>query len=110
MGRARGHVRFEQVSFSYNARIPALKRVTIDAAPGQITAILGAPGSGKSTIVHLLPRFYDVTEGRITIDDKDIRDFTLNSLRRNVGLVQQDGYLLSATIRDNIAYGAVDAS
>ena len=110
MGRAQGHVRFEQVSFSYNARIPALKQVTIDAAPGQITAILGAPGSGKSTIVHLLPRFYDVTSGHITIDGQDIRDFTLQSLRRNVGIVQQDVYLFSATIRDNIAYGAVDAS
>src|SRR6267378_3354581 len=69
LGRAQGHVRFEHVSFSYNARIPALQQVTIDAAPGQITAILGAPGSGKSTIVHLLPRFYDVTSGHITIDD-----------------------------------------
>jgi ATP-binding cassette subfamily B protein len=110
LGRARGHVRFEDVSFSYKARIPALQQVTIDAAPGQITAILGAPGSGKSTIVNLLPRFYDVTAGQITIDGQDIRDFTLNSLRRNVGIVQQDVYLFSATIRDNIAYGATDAS
>ncbi|MGH8067318.1 MAG: ABC transporter ATP-binding protein [Candidatus Entotheonellia bacterium] len=110
MARARGHVRFEEVSFSYDARIPALKQVTIDAAPGQIIAILGAPGSGKSTIVNLLPRFYDVTVGRITIDGQDIRNFTLPSLRRNVGIVQQDVYLFSATIRDNIAYGATDAS
>jgi ATP-binding cassette subfamily B protein len=110
MGRARGHVRFEDVSFSYNARIPALTHVTIDVAPGQIIAILGAPGSGKSTVVHLLPRFYDVTTGQITIDGQDIRDFTLHSLRRNVGIVQQDVYLFSATIRDNIAYGALDAS
>jgi ATP-binding cassette subfamily B protein len=110
MGRAQGHVRFENVSFSYNARIPALKQVTIDAAPGQITAILGAPGSGKSTIVNLLPRFYDVTAGQITVDGQDIRDFTLHSLRHNVGIVQQDVYLFSATIRDNIAYGAMDAS
>ena len=110
LGRARGHVRFEDVSFSYNTRIPALQQVTIDAAPGQITAILGAPGSGKSTIVNLLPRFYDVTAGEITIDGQDIRDFTLHSLRRNVGIVQQDVYLFSATIRDNIAYGAMHAS
>jgi ABC-type multidrug transport system fused ATPase/permease subunit len=110
MGRARGHVRFEQVSFAYDARIPALKRITIDAAPGQITAILGAPGSGKSTIVNLLPRFYDVTAGRITIDGEDIRQFTLHSLRRNVGIVQQDVYLFHATVRDNIAYGAIHAS
>ena len=109
-GRVRGHVRFEQVSFAYEARIPALQQVTIDAAPGQITAILGAPGSGKSTVVNLLPRFYDVTAGQVTIDGQDIRDFTLQSLRRNVGIVQQDVYLFSATIRDNIAYGAVHAS
>jgi len=110
MGRPQGHVRFEDVSFSYDARIPALQHVTLEATPGQITAILGAPGSGKSTIVHLLPRFYDVTAGRITIDNVDIREFTLESLRRNVGIVQQDVYLFSATIRDNIAYGATHAS
>jgi ABC-type multidrug transport system fused ATPase/permease subunit len=110
LGRAQGHVRFNNVSFSYDERIPALKQVTLDAPPGQITAILGAPGSGKSTVVSLLPRFYDVTGGQITIDGKDIRDFTLQSLRRNVGIVQQDVYLFSATIRDNIAYGSVNAS
>jgi ATP-binding cassette, subfamily B, multidrug efflux pump len=110
MGRARGYVRFHEVSFAYDARVPALRHITIDAPPGQIIAILGAPGSGKSTIVNLLPRFYDVTAGRITIDGKDIRNFTLHSLRRNVGIVQQDIYLFGATIRDNIAYGAIDAS
>jgi len=110
MGRAQGYVRFDGVCFSYDARLPALKHVTLAAAPGQIVAILGAPGSGKSTLVNLLPRFYDVTAGRITIDGQDIRNFTLQSLRRNVGIVQQDVYLFSATIRDNIAYGAVDAS
>ncbi len=110
MGRAKGHVRFHQVAFSYDRRIPALRQVHVDAAPGQMTAILGAPGSGKSTIVSLLPRFYDVTEGRIMIDGTDIREVTLESLRRNVGIVQQDVYLFSATISDNIAYGAVDAS
>jgi len=110
LGRARGHVRFDNVSFAYTAGIPALKQVTLEALPGQITAILGAPGSGKSTIVHLLPRFYDVTAGQIRVDGQDIRDFTLHSLRRNVGIVQQDVYLFSATIRDNIAYGASKAS
>ncbi|MGE3535980.1 MAG: ABC transporter ATP-binding protein [Candidatus Tectimicrobiota bacterium] len=110
MGRARGQVRFENVSFAYTPASPALRQVTLEAAPGQMTAILGAPGSGKSTIVHLIPRFYDVTGGRITIDGQDIREFTLQSLRRNVGIVQQDVYLFSASIRDNIAYGAVDAS
>jgi ATP-binding cassette subfamily B protein len=111
MGRSQqGRVQFNDVSFSYDDRTPALKHVTIDAAPGQVTAILGAPGSGKSTIVNLLPRFYDVTEGHIAIDGEDIRNFTLQSLRRNVGIVQQDVYLFSATIRDNIAYGAVNAT
>jgi ATP-binding cassette subfamily B protein len=110
LGRARGRVCFHDVSFSYDARLPALQHVTLAAAPGQMTAILGAPGSGKSTIVNLIPRFYDVTAGQITIDGQDIRDFTLHSLRRNVGIVQQDVYLFSATIRDNIAYGARQAS
>jgi ABC-type multidrug transport system fused ATPase/permease subunit len=110
MRRPRGHVRFDNVFFAYDGRIPALQEITIDAAPGQIIAILGAPGSGKSTIVNLLPRFYDVTAGRITIDGEDIRNFTLQSLRRHVGIVQQDVYLFSATIRDNIAYGAISAS
>ena len=110
MGRAKGSVRFENLSFSYDDRLPALKNVSIVADPGQVTAILGAPGSGKSTIINLLPRFYDATEGRITVDGRDIREFTLDSLRRNVGMVQQDVFLFSATIRENIAYGATDAS
>jgi ABC-type multidrug transport system fused ATPase/permease subunit len=111
MGRSQhGRVQFNDVSFSYDEHTPALSHVNIDASPGQITAILGAPGSGKSTIVNLLPRFYDVTEGHIDIDGEDIRSVTLESLRRNVGIVQQDVYLFSDTIRDNIAYGAVNAT
>ena len=110
MARSEGYVRFEEVSFSYDDRIPALSGVNIDAPPQQVTAILGAPGSGKSTIVNLLPRFYDVNVGRITIDGADIREFTLESLRRNIGIVQQDVFLFSATIRDNISYGVVNAS
>ena len=109
MGRAEGHVRFDDVSFSYDNQAPALRRVNISVPPGSVVALLGAPGSGKSTVVSLLPRFYDVTGGHITIDGKDIQDFTLASLRRNVGIVQQDVFLFSATIRDNIAYGALDA-
>jgi ATP-binding cassette subfamily B protein len=110
MGRADGYVRFNDVSFSYDLRSPALKHVNISATPGKVIAILGAPGSGKSTIVSLLPRFYDVTEGQITIDGQDVRDFTLASLRRNVGIVQQDVFLFSATIKDNIGYGVANAS
>ena len=110
MGRATGHVRFEDVAFSYEDRAPALRKVDLDAKPGQVTAILGAPGSGKTTVVSLLPRFYDVTSGKITIDGSDIRDFTLQSLRHNVGIVHQDVYLFSASIRDNISYGVVGAT
>ena len=110
MGRAEGHVQFRSASFAYDARSATLQGVDIDAEPGKVTAILGAPGSGKSTIVNLIPRFYDVTGGQVTIDGDDIREFTLESLRRNVGIVQQDIFLFDATIRDNIAYGVSNAS
>ena len=110
LSRAQGTVRFEEVSFEYVPGAPALSNVTVTAEQNQVIAILGAPGSGKSTIVNLLPRFYDVSKGRITIDGTDIRDVTLKSLRHNVGIVQQDVFLFSATIRDNIAYGVTDAS
>ena len=108
--KVRGHVLFDRVSFKYDAASPVLHDVSFEAKPGQVVALLGATGSGKSTIVHLPPRFYDVTEGRLLIDGTDVRDVTLESLRRHVGIVQQDVFLFSATVRDNIAYGAVDAS
>jgi ATP-binding cassette subfamily B protein len=110
LGDARGHVRFEGVSFAYEAVSPVLRHIDIEAKPGEVVALLGPTGSGKSTVVNLLPRFYDVTDGRITIDGTDIRDVTLASLRRNIGIVQQDVFLFSATVRENIAYGAVGAS
>lgn len=110
MQQARGQVSLQDVSFAYDRHVPALKHITLQAVPGQMIALLGAPGSGKSTLVSLLSRFYDVTAGQICIDDQDIRDFTLHSLRRHVGIVQQDVFLFSATIRDNIAYGATDAA
>lgn len=106
----RGHVRFDNVSFSYDAISPVLRGIDIDAQPGQMIALLGPTGSGKSTVVNLMPRFYDVTGGSISIDGIDIRDVTLASLRRNIGIVQQDVFLFSATVRDNIAYGATHAS
>jgi ATP-binding cassette subfamily B protein len=106
----KGHVRFENASFSYDSISPVLNGVSLEARPGELVALLGPTGSGKSTVVNLMPRFYDVTGGRITIDGADIRDVTLTSLRRAMGIVQQDVFLFSATIRDNIAYGAVDAS
>ncbi|MCS6802650.1 MAG: ABC transporter ATP-binding protein [Chloroflexota bacterium] len=104
-----GHVRFEHVSFGYDERTTVLKDITIEARPGEVVALLGATGSGKSTITLLLPRFYDVTAGRITIDGYDIRDVTIHSLRRQIGIVLQEPFLFSATIRDNIAYGREDA-
>ena len=105
-----GHIVFENVGFSYDAISPVLRGVDIEAKPGEVIALLGPTGSGKSTVVNLMPRFYDVTEGSIKIDGVDIRDATLKSLRENIGTVQQDVFLFSATIRDNIAYGVVDAS
>lgn len=104
-----GAVRFEDVSFGYDPSAPVLKHVDFSVEPGQLVALVGGLGSGKSTIAHLIPRFYDVTGGRITIDGTDIRDVTLESLRKTVGIVQQHTFLFSATIRDNIAYGTVDA-
>jgi len=102
-------VRFENVSFSYESAAPILKNINFSVQPGQLVALVGALGSGKSTIAHLIPRFYDVSSGSIAIDGIEIRDVTLDSLRRNVGIVQQDTFLFSATIRDNIAYGAANA-
>src|SRR3990170_1779845 len=105
-----GLVKFEDVSFSYDSHGTVLKDVDFEAQPGQVIALVGASGSGKSTIANLIPRFYDVTGGRITVDGIDIRDLTLNSLRRHVGIVHQDAFLFSATIRENISYGRPDAS
>ncbi|MCH8283171.1 MAG: ABC transporter ATP-binding protein [Chloroflexi bacterium] len=106
----RGHVVLDHVSFRYDAASDVLIDISVEVQPGQVVALLGATGSGKSTIVHLLPRFYDVTGGRVLIDGMDVRDLTLQSLRNNVGIVQQDVFLFSATIRDNIAYGAINAT
>ncbi len=106
----RGHVVLDHVSFRYDAASDVLIDISVEVQPGQVVALLGATGSGKSTIVHLLPRFYDVTGGRVLIDGMDVRDLTLESLRNNVGIVQQDVFLFSATIRDNIAYGAINAT
>jgi ABC-type multidrug transport system fused ATPase/permease subunit len=110
LGKVKGQVTFDNVSFSYNHSDAALKNVSFDVKPGQMVALIGRSGSGKSTIVNLLARFYDVTSGRILIDGTDIRDVTLSSLRKNVVAAQQDVYLFSTTIRENIAYGARDAS
>ena len=117
LDRVRGEVKFESVSFGYdthqgqNGRSPeALHNISLEAVPGKKIAILGSPGSGKSTLVNLIPRFYDVSEGRLTVDGVDIRDVELESLRRNVGIVFQDVFLFMASIRENISYGVADAS
>jgi ATP-binding cassette subfamily B protein len=108
----KGKVAFENVCFSYtkNCAEPVLDEINLVAEPGQTVAILGATGSGKSTLINLIPRFYEVTRGRLTIDDVDIRDVTLDSLRANMGVALQDVVLFSGTIRDNIRYGRPDAS
>jgi ATP-binding cassette subfamily B protein len=105
-----GHVRYEGVSFGYGRDFPVVQDIDIEARPGETVALLGPIGSGKSTVLNLLPRFYDATSGRITIDGVDVRDVTLASLRANVGIVMQDVFLFNATIRDNIAYGRPEAS
>jgi ATP-binding cassette subfamily B protein len=101
-----GTLRFEDVHFTYpGATHPTLKGITFEGRAGETIGIVGAPGSGKSTIAHLIPRFYDATSGRVTIDGQDVRDVTIESLRRQVGVVQQDSFLFTTTIENNIAYG-----
>lgn len=101
----KGHVQFEGVTFHYRGNVPALHNVHFEAKPGSVIALLGATGSGKSTVVQLIMRSYDVTKGKVTVDGCDVRDLTLKSLRRHIGIVFQDTFLFSASIRDNIAYG-----
>jgi ATP-binding cassette, subfamily B, multidrug efflux pump len=106
----RGEVIFENVSFGYRSDVPILKNVSFHAEPGSSTALVGPTGAGKTTIVNLLTRFYDVTSGRILIDGRDIREYTRDSLRRCFGFVLQDTYLFSGTIEENIKYGKPDAT
>jgi ABC-type multidrug transport system fused ATPase/permease subunit len=110
MPQVKGHVRFDAVSFAYFGRRKVLDEITFDAEPGQIIALLGTTGSGKSTITNLIPRFYDVTAGSITIDGIDIRDVTLNSLRQQIGIVLQETTLFAASVRENIAFGKPNAT
>lgn len=106
----KGHVRFEKIGFAYFNRHRVLDNITLEAQPGEIVALLGATGSGKSSVINLIPRFYDPTEGYIKIDDHDLRRVTLNSLRDQIGIVLQESTLFAATIRENLQFGRPNAS
>ena len=106
----RGELRYEHVTFGYDPARPVLQNIDLAVAAGETLALVGPSGAGKTTICSLLPRFYEVTQGRITIDGTDIRDMTLASLRRQIGIVQQDVFLFAGTIRANIAYGRLGAT
>ena len=108
--KIKGNVTFEDVSFAYNHGCPILKNVTFSVRAGQKVALVGQSGSGKTTIVNLIPRFYDVSAGRIIIDGRDVRDVKIKSLRRHIAIVLQDPVLFSGTIRENILYGNPSAS
>src|SRR5664279_1112778 len=110
LGRPDGHVVFEQISFRYEPETPLIDDLSLEARPGQTVAIVGPTGAGKTTLVNLLMRFYELDAGRITLDGVDVRELTRDDLRRTFGMVLQDAWLFGGTIRDNIAYGAVDAS
>jgi ATP-binding cassette subfamily B protein len=105
-----GRVRFEHMTFGYDERRPVLQGIDLALEPGRTVALIGHTGSGKTTLASLVPRFYDVSAGRITIDDLDVRDAKLTSLRREIGIVAQDPFLFSATVRENIAFGRPDAT
>ena len=115
LSNIKGDIKFDNVSFRYESAKSQkssgniLENISIEAKSGEMVALLGATGSGKTTLVNLIPRFYDVTAGSITIDDIDIRNVTLASLRRHIGIVQQDAFMFTGTIRDNISYGAINA-
>ena len=107
--RLQGHVQFQHVDFGYDENNLVLRGVNLDVKPGMTVAILGATGSGKSSIINLIPRFYDVTAGAIKIDGRDVRDYQIRSLREHIGIVRQDPFIFSTTFRENIAYGVDDA-
>ncbi len=105
-----GAIRFERVSFGYAADRPVLQEIELEVAPGRTIALIGHTGSGKTTLAALVPRFYDATEGRVLVDGVDVRDVTRRSLRREIGVISQDPFLFSATVRENIAFGVRDAT
>jgi len=106
----RGDISYHDVSFSYNGGSNVLSRVNLNVKAGKTIALVGPSGSGKTTLCHLLPRFYEITSGAITIDGTDIRSVSVKSLRKQIGLVQQDVFLFAGTVRENIAYGKIGAT
>src|SRR5262249_3157659 len=110
LAAARGAVQFDAVSFRYKKDVPLIDSVTLNISPGRMIAIVGPTGAGKTTLVNLLMRFYDVDSGAIRVDGVDIRQLKRGDLRRMFGMVLQDTWLFSGTIRENIAYGRDDAS
>ena len=105
-----GRVRLDNVTFGYDPQVPVLEQIDLVAEPGQTLALVGPTGAGKTTLVSLILRFYEVTSGRVTIDENDVRDVTQYSLRSQMGMVPQDPFLFSGTVLDNIRYGRLDAS
>ena len=105
----KGEITFDHVDFSYDDGTEVLKDIQVRIVPGEMLAVVGSSGAGKTTLCHLIPRFYDVTGGRILVDGKDIRTLTQESLRRNIGIIQQDVFLFAGTVMDNIRYGKPDA-
>ncbi|MGB4181932.1 MAG: ABC transporter ATP-binding protein [Dethiobacteria bacterium] len=109
-GRLKGEIVFDNVTFSYNRDKNILEDISLRIAPGETVALVGPSGAGKTTLCNLIPRFYDLQKGSIKIDGTDIRDFTQRSLRQNIGIVQQDVFLFTGTIRENIAYGKIETT
>lgn len=110
VGKIEGNIRFENVSYSYDEGENVLKNINLEIPKGKTFALVGPSGGGKTTICHLIPHFYDITEGKIFIDEHEIHSITMESLRKNIGIVQQDIYLFNATIKENILYGKLDAT